>query len=271
LYSKEREQYVQLLRKVQPSPHSFASACNLEQPSPYAVGMWEPTNQLPSPLQMVASVQGVRETDEATEQIAPTTNHKVLYRIGSEPRTVTRPRGDERGAQRQDEGDQGQDVAPIVSSDQKTTSALDVKRMQTELDTVFAESLDQGFVRIAEPEPHVERRAVLVTAFMAWSALAAHSYVERRVRSVECRARAPSPEPQTVLHVRVRSEPTAAQHGAARTAALHGAARTDERGALPELSTPVRETLPRRIRRMSTSMLGWSESSEKPAAWPGQV
>ena len=212
--------------------------------------------------------------DASTEKIAPATNHQILYRIGAEPqrpRTVTRPWDDNRGAQRQDEGDQGQGEVPMVSSDQKTTSALDVKRMQTELDTVFTESLDQGFVRIAEPEPCVERRAELVTAFMAWSALAAHSYVERRVRSVECRVRTLSPEPQTALNVRVRSEPTAAQHEAARIAAQHGAARTDERGVLgprlPELSKPVRETLHRRIRRMSTS----SESGEKPASWPGQA
>ena len=44
LYSKEREQYVQLLRKVQPSPRSFASACNLEQPSPLSECGNLPTN-----------------------------------------------------------------------------------------------------------------------------------------------------------------------------------------------------------------------------------
>ena len=31
-YAEERAHYVQLLRKVQPSPHSFSSACDLEHP-----------------------------------------------------------------------------------------------------------------------------------------------------------------------------------------------------------------------------------------------
>ena len=223
-------------------------------------------------------MQGERETDEAAEKITPATNHKILYRIGSEPRrakTDTWPWGDERGAQRQDEGDQSE--VATVSRDRKTTpSALDVKRMQNELETVFMERLDQGFVRIAEPAPHEARRAELCAAFMAWSALAAHSYVERRVRGVECRANA---EPQPALHVRVRSEPTAAQD-AEPTAAQHGAARTDERGAvgprLPQLETPAspsmaQRILPRRIRRMSTSMLASFGSSEKPRSWPGQA
>jgi len=240
LYSKEREQYVQLLRKVKPSPHSFASAC-LEQPSPLNVGTYQPTYRPPSPLQIVASVQVACETDAATEKIAPATNHKILYRIGAEPHRARsaekRPWDDERGAQRHDEGDQGQkkkhdqgqgEVA-TVSRDQKTTkSALDVKRMQSELETVFMERLDQGFVRIAEPAPHEARQAELSTAFMAWSALAAHSYVERRVRSVECRANA---EPQPALHVRVRSEPTAAQYAEPTAGATWGRADRREGGA----------------------------------------
>ena len=49
-YAEERAHYVQLLRKVQPSPYSFSSACKLEHPSPYVVGMCEPANSLIGPI-----------------------------------------------------------------------------------------------------------------------------------------------------------------------------------------------------------------------------
>jgi hypothetical protein len=42
-YAAGRQHYVQLLRKVQPSPLLFIRV-QLEHPSQYVLGMWEPAN-----------------------------------------------------------------------------------------------------------------------------------------------------------------------------------------------------------------------------------
>ena len=48
-YAKEREHYVQLLRKVRLSPHSDLSACNLAHPASYAWECGELRTNAPGP------------------------------------------------------------------------------------------------------------------------------------------------------------------------------------------------------------------------------
>jgi hypothetical protein len=103
-------------------------------------------------------------------------------------------------------------VSCEVSSDEQQQQALDANRSQAELFTVFKKSLDQDFIRMAEPAPHNEERQVL-----------------RDLPVV--------PRPRNFW--RVRSI---------------------------ELSKLVRATLPEKIRRFSTSMVGTNRRENRPRA-----
>jgi len=163
-----------MMSEVHPSPHSSPPRRNFASA---AVGDLRRSKlTLSTSAQIVASLQGALEVDAAsTARLHPW-------------------------------------VSCEVSSDEQQQQALDANRSQAELFTVFKKSLDQDFIRMAEPAPHNEERQVL-----------------RDLPVV--------PRPRNFW--RVRSI---------------------------ELSKLVRATLPEKIRRFSTSMVGTNRRENRPRA-----
>jgi hypothetical protein len=130
-WMEEKERSVELLNKVQLSPHSFPPASRVHPAAP-AVGAYDQQLTQPISAQIVASLQGVLEEDAVSGDRTAAVNNKDSF--ASAP---SHPR----------------DFSKIFCDDKQATKAVDVDQLQMELIAAYVADLDQGYVRIAKPVP----------------------------------------------------------------------------------------------------------------------
>ena len=133
-WMEEKERSVELLNKVQLSPHSFPPASRVHAAAP-AVGAYDQQLTWLTSAQIVASLQGVLEEDAASGETAAANNKDSFASAPSHPR----------------------DFSKIFCDDKRASTAKTVDKLQMELIAAFVAGVDQGYVRIAKPEPRALR------------------------------------------------------------------------------------------------------------------